>query len=1173
MKKKLSILLAAAMATSMIPTGVFAATTNGVTSVPSAIVGSEWSLKEGNVDRAPQVTFTAKNRIQEGEQITLTLSGAEWAFYDVTDSNIHSSDGTDTSLVASGRTKKAPWIADSTASPLSVNASVGANTMAFRNLEAAAKAYPQSKINSETPDSDITKPDSGETTVTGYVYATGSTYQTTFDTKVTEYNGAKADYTLKLALYEEKKTEYENAKTKYESETDTTLKELYRRRMEEALDRLLEPTESLNTSTLKLNEKVTELNRAKEDLKNEIANKKAEIVSLKSKLDLAKAQADSAYDVYVNATSTNKSAAINQLKKYAEAYNLAAEEYSKAEFFIKTTKEYRYQKMNATNVSDTQITPKYIPGEYFEIPSNHDLTSDEFKATGAVKAVVQAVNFRDVVFEAANRISFRLNQTIEVNDKIAVPLLVKVYGNDPTVEVTSANGEFTTQTFKIAKVSSGSTVASISSPVSFADTANLYPIIISETSPGSFKNNDQFTNDIKLTLPSGFAWVATGTANGVTEIQTYTGVTYKNSKGLETSGWITSNNASINRGANLITQNYDKGLYKEDYNAGYAIIDPNDNGVLVIHLNTDSYNPDYGQNSRINLTGAKIKSKKATAKEGDVVVNITGRNFDSQKLTIAKYGSYNINLSIKDGKVPDRVAGRSYLKDKDNVKSATVLFEENVENSWYPERRTEFVVNKGNIRAVDLKVLDDVTKAGDGVSDNDTKRGISHSELVNGVTVTNTVEDLSGEKINEQTVNAESVASDNRKDYKRGYFKGGSRPDFNEYLYISSKEGSNRDFTRFVMNEFSVEDTLNNIVSGERKTRSKMELTFYVEVPTLSNGWNDTKDKDLTISLEGGAIADKDKQSLKIANIKEPITIEYAKTDVNLGYQKAQLGKVTITENFKEGFSPVFNSPDVKDWSDGNLEFMIKADDKLNDLSLKSIGLSGHKVANSPNNVKDGKVVGDILVTDNKILRPSTEVSKIILEPTIDLIRSIPEGKYDFKLHNVDEISTDITIPDYVNVITAAENKVTNYASDVKITVDGKTTVMKVADKEMTMDAPAFIKDDYTMLPLRDVAKALGIAETNITYNDKTGTATIGAFDKIIQARNGENTITINGGVVEIGTEVYTDPAIGRMYLPIGDLSRALGIAVEWDSKTNTATLNPSYKTGTPQDNQSGTIK
>lgn len=1160
MKRKLSILLAATMVTSMLPTGVFAASINNVTSTPSMTMNSEWSLKEGNVDVAPQIIAKATTKIEKGEQITLTLNGAEWAFYDTgnfsldektnntstTDivrswGNIRTSNGVDDSTNNS-ISKIAPWVPENTNS-IQANGTA-ANSQARANLAAAALLYPQSVREGEVVDKPDDIPSVDDETdeaivkdVTDKVYAKENSaaiyqnYTDALENYITKKDGLKK---YKNAIDTAQK-EYNELKSKYDSATTQTLKDHYKTQMDAAYAKL--QTAKVEYEIAYTDEGIAaareKLVTARTALVNEIATIKSNIKSKKATMDtkLSELQA------IVNSYNSEKAAVGGDGSKVQTSTrtNLinAANEYIKA--------EYEYKQVEVNSEGSKAYTYYWDGNHALKDPvfsyTNADNVSDCDKIVSiAPKAkgskVVTAINFEDVVFEAANIISFRLNTDMEINDKIAIPILAKVYADAPTINLTSATGKFSNSTYQFAKVSSGSTVPTISSAVSFYDTADLYPIVITETTPGSFRTNDRYTNYIRMTLPAGFNWVKTGTASVTGDGKNVNSGTY------DVTGWLSSNNNSIiNNGA--------KGKYAD----GAAIIDPKDNGIATIVLNKASYNLQSNMLSKIILNEAKIQSKKSIAKEGDVKINMKGENFNSTSLVIAKFGTYGINLTVD--KVPDRIAGRSYLNDEESVKSGKVTFEENVESSWWAERRTEFVVNMGDIRAVDVKVLDDVTQAGNGVSGDE---GISHSELVNGVTVTNAVEDLSGEKIDKVR---DALDGDNQQDFKRGYFQGGDR-DFGDYMYISSLEGKNRDFRRFVLNEFDVKSTIGNFVSGERKTKAKMELTFYVEVPATL----DPADKDLTLSLEGASITDDDKQKLKITNIKEPLTFDIQRKDVNLGYKDVELGTITITENFKEGFAPVYNGRNAMAEKDLKLLVLPKGQAEGVSLSVGQMDEDFNKIADTPGSVKDGQVVGDILVKDGKIYRQSTEITKVTITPKIDLVRYIPEGKYDFKIDGIDELGSDVTIEDYINVITAAENKNTKYASDVKIVADGSTTTMTVGGVSKSMTAAAFIKDDRTMLPLRDVANALGISDDGISFYD--GMATIFANGTFVQATSGSRELKINGASIPMDTEAFIDPATERMYLPLGFIANAFGVEAKWDGTTKTATLNPSVPVGTP---------
>lgn len=1163
MKRKLSILLAATMVTSMLPTGVFAASINNVTSTPSMTMNSEWSLKEGNVDVAPQIIAKATTKIEKGEQITLTLNGAEWAFYDTgnfsldektnntstTDivrswGNIRTSNGVDDST-NNNISKIAPWVPENTNS-IQANGTA-ANSQARANLAAAALLYPQSVREGEV----VNKPDDipsidDETDeaivkdVTDKVYAnsttSGRTILENYTKALNSYISKKNELITSKNAVDEAQKVYNDFKSKYDSATTQTLKDYYKTEMDKAYSALQarKAEYEIAYSEKGIAAAREELVTTRTALVNEVATIKSNIKSKKATMDtkLSELQA------MVSSYNSEKAAVDGDGSKVQDSTRInlknAANEYIKAEY------EYKNAEVNSEG-SDAYTT--YWDGKNsldaaVVLYGQNDFTgaicdsivSIAPKAKGS--KVVTAINFEDVVFEAANIISFRLNTDMEINDKIAIPILAKVYADAPTINLTSATGKFSNSTYQFAKVSSGSTVPTISSAVSFYDTADLYPIVITETTPGSFRTNDRYTNYIRMTLPAGFNWVKTGTASVTGDGKNVNSGTY------DVTGWLSSNNNSIiNNGA--------KGKYAD----GAAIIDPKDNGIATIVLNKSSYNLQSNMLSKIILNEAKIQSKKSIAKEGDVKINMKGENFNSTSLVIAKFGTYGINLTVD--KVPDRIAGRSYLNDEESVKSGKVTFEENVESSWWAERRTEFVVNMGDIRAVDVKVLDDVTQAGNGVSGDE---GISHSELVNGVTVTNAVEDLSGEKIDKDR---DALDGDNQQDFKRGYFQGGDR-DFGDYMYITSLEGKNRDFRRFVLNEFDVKSTIGNFVSGERKTKAKMELTFYVEVPATL----DPADKDLTLSLEGASITDDDKQKLKITNIKEPLTFDIQRKDVNLGYKDVDLGTITITENFKEGFAPVYNGRNAMAEKDLKLLVLPKGQAEGVSLSVGQMDEDFNKIADTPGSVKDGQVVGDILVKDGKIYRQSTEITKVTITPKIDLVRYIPEGKYDFKIDGIDELGSDVTIEDYINVITAAENKNTKYASDVKIVADGSTTTMTVGGVSKSMTAAAFIKDDRTMLPLRDVANALGISDDGISFYD--GMATIFANGTFVQATSGSRELKINGASIPMDTEAFIDPATERMYLPLGFIANAFGVEAKWDGTTKTATLNPSVPVGTP---------
>ena len=102
------------------------------------------------------------------------------------------------------------------------------------------------------------------------------------------------------------------------------------------------------------------------------------------------------------------------------------------------------------------------------------------------------------------------------------------------------------------------------------------------------------------------------------------------------------------------------------------------------------------------------------------------------------------------------------------------------------------------------------------------------------------------------------------------------------------------------------------------------------------------------------------------------------------------------------------------------------------------------------------------------------------------------------------------------------------------------------------MDAPSYIQDPgYTMVPVRYVAQAFGVAEKDILFGN--GTVTIFAGERTLSLTSGSATALVNGNPVTMGAKVVIKE--GRTYAPAGEIARLLGINTTWDAATKTATF------------------
>ena len=92
-------------------------------------------------------------------------------------------------------------------------------------------------------------------------------------------------------------------------------------------------------------------------------------------------------------------------------------------------------------------------------------------------------------------------------------------------------------------------------------------------------------------------------------------------------------------------------------------------------------------------------------------------------------------------------------------------------------------------------------------------------------------------------------------------------------------------------------------------------------------------------------------------------------------------------------------------------------------------------------------------------------------------------------------------------------------------------------------------KGGYTMVPIKYVAKALGIEEKQIHFNQ--GEVTIEIGEKKIKLTNQHSTAVVDGKEVSLGTKVVIKE--GRTYVPVGQLAKILGVKVQWNQQTKTA--------------------
>ncbi|QSZ27051.1 copper amine oxidase N-terminal domain-containing protein [Aceticella autotrophica] len=305
-----------------------------------------------------------------------------------------------------------------------------------------------------------------------------------------------------------------------------------------------------------------------------------------------------------------------------------------------------------------------------------------------------------------------------------------------------------------------------------------------------------------------------------------------------------------------------------------------------------------------------------------------------------------------------------------------------------------------------------------------------------------------------------------------------------------------------------------------------------------------TGDIALTVSGSAGANG-----TATVATVKSVTATASSKPAVIIGLKSQPAGDVTLTET---------------------MAGQIKSTDNNNQTGYIKLKLpQGVSFADTPKfEVTDGDLVLDSIVTYDsgypqiKVKGSSTKASTIkISNIKLTVDRTVPEGNVSVgitgnalvenggtgKYFPNDTIAARATI---ATVVTPAPSE---EKTNVVFTIGSTTYTLNGTTQ--TMDVAPYVENDRTYLPVRYVAKALGVSDDNILYDDATGTVTLIKGDKIVKMTIGSNVMTINGTTITM--DVPATLKNDRTMLPFRWIAQvAFGAKVNYDPNANTVTMD-----------------
>jgi len=342
---------------------------------------------------------------------------------------------------------------------------------------------------------------------------------------------------------------------------------------------------------------------------------------------------------------------------------------------------------------------------------------------------------------------------------------------------------------------------------------------------------------------------------------------------------------------------------------------------------------------------------------------------------------------------------------------------------------------------------------------------------------------------------------------------------------------------------------LPSIVNSGRELRYIVSNTSdkaKLEIKDLKVAIRPDFEGDLVVKVRGTAGA---AGEVKVANVVPSVTAEISEVkEVVIGRSSQKIADITITEALKEAFSNVSGATNIVE-----LELPVGFEfTRLPKVEVVEGDLDIHQVGFSSNNANT--LVFNVRGESNK---PSTiKVSDVELTT----FRHAPEGNVTLTVSGGDLVETDAHFANHdvaaevviAKVITPAQGQDGKFEDrqPVTFTIGQKSYV--VGNEVVTADVAPFIQDSRTMVPVRFVAQAVGVSESNIIWDDATRTVTIFG-ERVVQLTIGSSELLVNGAKVTMDTQAII--SADRTYVPIAFIAQALGVEYTWNAADMSVTF------------------
>jgi hypothetical protein len=310
-----------------------------------------------------------------------------------------------------------------------------------------------------------------------------------------------------------------------------------------------------------------------------------------------------------------------------------------------------------------------------------------------------------------------------------------------------------------------------------------------------------------------------------------------------------------------------------------------------------------------------------------------------------------------------------------------------------------------------------------------------------------------------------------------------------------------------------------------------------------------TVEGDVTLTAEGRALAEE--SSVKAISVKAPVAVTTEAMTLKVGLKDQKGGKITVKETDAD---------------------MLATEDLVIELPTEN-GLTFSSTKPVVKVTEGDLVLGEWKIKDNQLIidvkRASSEASTIeITDLVVSTDRTVPQGTYDINVKgealvktadlfldgsDADDDKNSFEVKDFIVVGTPNTEDLGSNGlkkGTAVFTIGNKNYTMNGTAAEM--DGTPYISNGRTMVPVRYVANALGVSNTNIYFSN--GTVTVIAGNKTISLEVGSKVAKLNGAPART---METAPVIkdGRAYVPVSEIGALLGVSATWNEAAKTATF------------------